>query len=203
MNARARLLFVLTGPAGVGKTSLVNGLRERMSNLYFCTTATTRQPRTGEVHGVDYFFYPEERFLSLVAEGAFLEYARVPPPDGSLYGTPREQVEEAFARGQDVFLQVDVQGARSIRALVPETVTLFLRSPDMETLRRRLEARDTETAIEQEGRLRNAEVEMGYEGEFDYSVVNRDGALEHTLDEVSQIIENERRKQEGGVGHPA
>src|SRR5439155_10619293 len=162
---------------------------------HFCTTATTRPPRPGEVHGVDYFFYSEEHFLSLVASGAFLEYARVPPPDGPLYGTPRAEVEDAFAQGQDVFLQVDVQGARSVRALVPDTVTLFLRSPDIETLRRRLQGRATETDVEQERRLRNAEVEMGYEGEFDYSAVNDDGALERTLGEVAEIIEDERRRR--------
>src|SRR5207247_7223662 len=125
--------------------SLVNALRTKMPDMHFCITATTRPPRPGEVHGGDYFFYSEEHFLSLVASGAFLEYARVPPPDGPLYVTPRAAVEHAFARGQDVFLQVDVQGARSVRALVPDTVTLFLRSPDLEALRRRLQGRATET----------------------------------------------------------
>src|SRR5437588_9755593 len=112
-------MFVLSGPAGAGKTALVQRLREREPGVHYCVTATTRAARPGERHGVDYYFYSEREFRDLKESGGLLEWARIPPTGSSWYGLPAAQVHEALARGQDVFAAVDVQGARSIKALIP------------------------------------------------------------------------------------
>lgn len=200
------LLFVLSGPAGAGKTELMQLLRATEPGVHFCVTATTRQPRPSERHGVDYYFYSEEEFQRLAAEGAFLEHARIPPGVGYLYGTPKAPILERLPRGEDVFAQVDVQGARSIRAQVPGAVLIFLKPPDPETLRRRLVGRGTESAADLERRLENARTELGCEPEFDYSVVNADGQLEAAVTHVRSILRTagqraaEARRSGPGVG---
>jgi guanylate kinase len=183
-------LFVLSGPSGAGKTELMRILREHEPELHFCITATTRKPRPEERHGVDYFFYPEEEFLQLLDRGELLEYARVPPETGYYYGTPRSQVEPIISAGRDVFTQADVQGARNLRAQVPTAVLIFLKPPDPETLRRRLVGRAADTEPEMQRRLENAQAELGRETEFDYSVVNPDGALEDAVEQVRAIMRN-------------
>jgi len=181
-------LFVLSGPSGAGKTELMRVLKTREPQLHFCVTATTRKPRPGERDGADYFFYSEEEFLRLLDQRKLLEYARVPPDTGYCYGTPRDQVEPIIASGRDAFTQADVQGARSLRTLVPSAVLIFLKPPDVETLRRRLIGRAAEPAPEMRQRLENAQAELGRESEFDYSVVNADGALDEAVDQVRAII---------------
>ena len=172
----------------------MRALRAREPDLHFCVTATTRAPRTGERHGVDYYFYSEAEFLSLLDKGQLLEYARVPPETGYYYGTPRAEVEPIVVAGKDVFTQADVQGARSLRSQVPSAVLIFLKPPDVETLRRRLVGRAAEPAPEMQGRLANAQAELGCEPEFDYAVVNADGALEKAVAEVGAIIRAERAR---------
>lgn len=185
---------MLSGPAGAGKTVLVERLRLEEPDVYYCVTATTRAPRPGERHGVDYFFYSEGEFLRLQSQGELLEWARIPPPNGPLYGTPLAQVRAALARGQDVFLQVDVQGAESVRARIPQAITIFLKPPDLETLRRRLLDRATEPGAEIEARLQNARLEMAREPGFDYSLVNGDGHLEEALAGLRGIMREERSR---------
>lgn len=187
-------LFVLSGPSGAGKTELMRVLKEREPALHFCVTATTRARRAGERHGVDYFFYSDEEFLRLLDRGRLLEYARVPPGTGYYYGTPLDQVEPYVAAGHDVFTQADVQGARSLRTQVPSAVLIFLKPPDVETLRRRLTGRGAEAAPEMRRRLANAQDELGSESEFDYAVVNRDGALDEAVDQVRAIIRDVRAR---------
>jgi guanylate kinase len=171
-------------------------LRAREPQLHFCITATTRTPRAGEHHGVDYFFYAEDEFLRLLDQGGLLEYARVPPESGYYYGTPRDQVEPIIASGRDVFTQADVQGARNLRAQVPTAVLIFLKPPDPETLRRRLVGRGAEAAPEMRRRLENAQAELGRELEFDYSVVNFDGALDDAVERVRAIMREARERAE-------
>ncbi len=191
------LVFVLSGPAGAGKTALVSALRERKPDLYYCITATTRPPRPGERHGVDYFFYSEPEFLDLQTAGGLLEYARVPPGGPWLYGMPAAQVVEALQRGQDVIAGVsgiDVQGAASVRQRIPNAILIFLKPPDFDTLERRLRQRGTESAEDMERRLQNARTELAREPEFDYTVINPDGGLELAVDEVVSIMQRERSR---------
>lgn len=195
-NPPGALVFVLSGPAGAGKTAVVKRLRTAEPDVCFCVTATTRAPRPGERHGVDYFFYSEAEFSRLRDRAEFLEYARIPPPDGPFYGTPIAQVRGALGRGQDVFVQVDVQGKESVRSRIPQAITMFLRPPDPQTLRERLVRRGTEPGPEMEARLQNAHAELSREAEFDYSVVNADGRLEQAVAEVRTIMREERDRPE-------
>src|SRR5439155_23250875 len=187
-------LFVLSGPSGAGKTELMRLLRVRQPDLHFCVTATTRPRRAGERDGVDYHFYSERDFLRLLDQGKLLEYARVPPDIGYYMGTPRDEVEPVLAAGRDVFTQADVQGARSLRAQVPTAVLIFLKPPDLDTLRGRLVRRATESEAEMRNRLANAQAELGFEPEFDYSIVNPDGRLEEAVAEIEAIIRDERKR---------
>ncbi len=163
-------------------------LRSREPDLRFCVTATTRQPRSGERHGVDYYFYGQDDFLRLIDEGKLLEYARVPPDAGYYYGTPRAEVEPIIDAGGNVFTQADVQGARSLRVQVPTSILIFLKPPDVATLLRRLLSRGAETTPEMQRRLANAQAELGCESEFDYSVVNQDGALDEAVEQVRRVM---------------
>jgi guanylate kinase len=197
--ARGRL-FVLVGPSGAGKTWLVRALRTREPNVHFAITATTRAPRPGEQHGVDYFFYDEREFNALLDQGAFVEHARFPPGDGRWYGTPRTEVTDPIDQGHDVLVQVDLQGARSIRTVVQDAVLIFLKPPDVATLRNRLVGRGTEPTPEMERRLQTAIAELQAEPEFPYVVVNRDGQLDAAVQEVCQIMERERNRREDESG---
>jgi guanylate kinase len=197
--ARGRL-FVLSGPSGAGKTALMTRLRAREPDVHFAITATTRAPRPGEQHGVDYYFCTEQEFRQLLDWGGFVEHARIPPPDGCLYGTPRTEVTEPIQHGKDGFVQVDVQGARSIREIVPDAVLIFLKPPDVATLRSRLIGRGTEATPEMERRLENALLELASEPEFRYVVVNADGQLDAAIEQVREImrVERSRGHQERG-----
>jgi guanylate kinase len=170
-------------------------LKSREPDLHFCVTATTRSPRPGERHGVDYYFYDEAEFLRLIDLGKLLEYARVPPGSGYYYGTPREEVEPFVEASRDVFTQADVQGARSLRAQVPTAVLVFLKPPDVDTLRRRLLGRGAEGLPEMQRRLANAQAELGCESEFDYAVVNADGALDDAVEQVRAIMRGTRTRE--------
>ena len=170
--ARGRLL-VLAGPSGVGKSHVVAGLREALPELLFSVSATTRPPRPGEVDGRDYHFVTRERFDALIERGDLLEWAEV---HGGLQrsGTPREPVEQALGAGRPVLVEVDLQGARAVKALVPEALTGCVAPPSMEELARRLTDRGTDTPEQRERRLRTAIEEMAARDEFDEVVVNDD-----------------------------
>lgn len=187
-DRRRGKLFVLSGPSGAGKTALVDRLRVLEPHVHYCITATTRPPRAGEEHGVHYYFLSEAEFRELKRSGGLLEYARIPPGGSRRYGTPSAQVVEALDRGDDVLANVDVQGAASIKRRFPDAVLIFLRPPDIETLRRRLENRGTESAEDLVSRLQNARLELTREGEFDQVVVNADGELERAVERVASII---------------
>jgi guanylate kinase len=172
-DARRGRLVVLAGPSGVGKSSVIDRLRARLPELFFSVSATTREPRPGEVDGVHYRFVGPAGFDELIARGDLLEWAEI---HGGLQrsGTPREPVERAMAAGRPVLVEVDLQGARSIKAVLPEAVTVFLAPPSLDELAHRLRTRGTETPAQFERRLRTAREEMAARDEFDVVVVNDD-----------------------------
>lgn len=170
--SRGRLL-VLAGPSGVGKSSVVAGLRAALPELLFSVSATTRPARPGEVDGRDYTFVTRAGFDALIERGDLLEWAEV---HGGLQrsGTPRAPVEQALAEGRPVLVEVDLQGARSVKRVLPEAVTVFVAPPSMEELARRLTDRGTDTPEQRARRLRTAIEEMDAREEFDEVVVNDD-----------------------------
>jgi len=174
---------VLSGPSGVGKSTVVAHLRRRDPQLWLSVSATTRHPRPGEVDGVHYRFLGDDAFDRLVAEGALLEWASFA---GHRYGTPREPVSERLVAGVDVLLEIDLQGARQVRAAVPDAQLVFLAPPSWEELVARLTRRGTEAPEVVEQRLAVAREEIAAEPEFDVSIVNTD--VEEVCDRLVALI---------------
>jgi guanylate kinase len=185
------LLVVVSGPSGVGKTTVVERLLEA-SDYERAVTATTREPRGAEVDGVDYEFLTREQFEARVEEGGFLEHARV---HGNRYGTPKANVERILGRGGVCILNVDVQGAASIRGMVSPAMDVFLLPPDDAALEARLRGRGTDDAKTVEGRLETARDELARQGEYEVTVVNDD--LERCVAELAAVIEERRGTSEG------
>ena len=184
MTARG-ILVVLSGPSGVGKTVVSEGLQEK-SGYVRAITATTRPPRAGEEDGVDYLFLDRAQFEQRVEEGGFLEHAEV---HGKLYGSPRDGIEQQLAQSRVVLLLIDVQGAEKLRQDGVDALQIFLEPPGLEELRRRIEMRGVESEETMDLRLRNALSEMEQRDRYDRCVVN--GVLEETVEEVFSIIEEE------------
>jgi guanylate kinase len=176
-------VFVITGPSGVGKGTLIRGLMERLDALELSVSATTRAPRAGERDGVDYHFLSREEFDRRVAEGDFVEHADYA---GRSYGTLRSELEQRLAAGAPVVLEIEVQGARQVRAAMPEAVQVFIAPPSLQALRARLVGRGTDDAEEVERRLQVAERELSAQPEFAHVVVN--DRLEDALDELVGIV---------------
>ena len=175
--------FIISGPSGVGKSTILHKLFERRKNLYFSVSATTRAPREGEQDGVHYHFRTVEEFLSMIAENAFLEHAEFV---GNYYGTPARYVDEAMDRGDDVILDIELQGADQVHAKRPEVVRIFILPPSMEELERRLVSRGTETPEKIRGRLERARVEFESVHTYDYIVINDE--VEHSVRELDAIM---------------
>jgi guanylate kinase len=165
------LLIVISGPSGVGKDSVVKRLKERGYPFHFVVTATSRPPRPGEVHGVDYFFVSEADFKAMIRDDELLEHALVYE---QYKGIPKQQVREALASGQDVVMRLDVQGAATVKRLVPDAVLIFLVPSSEEELARRLSCRHTDTEQQIQRRLEITREELARLGEFDYWVMNAD-----------------------------
>jgi guanylate kinase len=165
-------LAVLSGPTAVGKGTVVQQIREQFPEVELSVSATTRAPRPGEVDGVHYYFVSDEEFDRMIAENELLEWATV--HNSYRYGTPRPPVDAAVAAGKRVLLEIDLQGARSVREQAPDSVFIFLLPPTWEELVRRLTGRGTEGPEEQAQRLDTARVELAAQDEFDYRVVNVD-----------------------------
>ncbi|MDT0308759.1 guanylate kinase [Streptomyces sp. DSM 44917] len=168
MTDRPRLT-VLSGPSGVGKSTVVAHMRKAHPEVWLSVSATTRKPRPGERHGVHYFFVDDEEFDKLIANGELLEWARFA---GNRYGTPRRAVQDRLAAGDPVLLEIDLQGARLVRASMPEARLVFLAPPSWEELVRRLTGRGTEPPEVIERRLAVARTELAAEPEFDVTLVN-------------------------------
>ncbi len=179
-------LFVVAGPSGAGKGTLIEELLRRYTTAWLSVSATTRKPRPGESHGVQYFFLDEATFRAKADRGDFLEWAEV---HGNLYGTPKESVLESLEAGRDVILEIDVQGARQVREKMPDAVGIFVMPPSLEELERRLRGRGTESDNDIERRLRNAREESRAAEEYGYVVVNDD--LRRAREEFCAIYEKE------------
>ncbi len=162
-------LTVLSGPSGVGKSTVVAHLRSVHPEVWLSVSATTRKPRPGEKHGVQYFFVDDDEFDKLIANGELLEWAEFA---GNRYGTPRRAVLDKLSAGEPVLLEIDLQGARLVRASMPEAQLVFLAPPSWEELVRRLTGRGTESAEVIDERLATARVELAAESEFDATLVN-------------------------------
>jgi guanylate kinase len=171
-TARRSRLVVLAGPTAVGKGTVSRHIRERYPDVLLSVSATTRAPRPGEIEGEHYYFVSDERFDEMIARGEFLEWATV--HNASRYGTPRPPIDAALAAGHSVLLEIDIQGARAVRAAMPEALLVFLLPPSWDELVRRLVGRGTESPEEQTRRLQTARLELQAQDEFDVRVVNRE-----------------------------
>jgi guanylate kinase len=181
-------VFVITGPSGVGKGTLIRGVMERLPELELSVSATTRAPRPGEQDGRDYHFLAPEEFERRVQAGDFVEHADYA---GRRYGTLRSELEQRVRRGAPVVLEIEVQGARQVRAAMPEAVQVFIAPPSLDALRTRLIGRGTDGSEEVERRLGVAEQELAAREEFAHVVVN--DRLEDALEELAEIVSDEMR----------
>lgn len=181
-------LFVISAPSGAGKTTILKPILAQIPAIGFSVSHTTRQPRPGEIDGKDYFFVDVEQFLTLQKEGDFLEWAEV---HGNYYGTSQQAVMEALARGRDVILDIDVQGANQLHSHHDLTPTfIFIAPPSLAELERRLTDRQTETAATISLRLQNAKLELQAAEHYDYTIVNDN--LEHAKAMLTAIILEKR-----------
>jgi guanylate kinase len=188
-------LFVLSAPSGAGKTSLVNAIRGSLNDFAVSVSHTTRSQRPGEVHGEAYYFVDRPTFERMIAEDEFFEYASV---FGNYYGTARQTVESTLQQGRDVLLEIDWQGARQIRKLVPECVSIFILPPSRHTLEQRLRARGQDDAETIWRRMREAIAELSHYAEYDYLVVN--DHFETALSDLRSIIQSQRLRGDRQIG---
>jgi len=198
--SRHPLLVVISGPSGVGKDFLLDRLKARGGSYHFAVTATTRPPRPDEVDGRHYHFLTPQRFEEMLAAGGLLENAVV---YGERYGVPKAEVREALARGQDVVVRTDVQGAATIKGAVPQAVTIFLAPTSIAELEERLRLRGADSEEQLRLRLATARREMDAACHFDHVVVNAEGKLEEAVAEVERIIAAEKERPERGPVHIA
>lgn len=180
-------LLVLSGPSGVGKGTIVNELMKRRDDLCFSVSATTRDPRPGEVDGVSYFFVSKERFEEMIANEELLEYAQFV---SNSYGTPRAYVESKLEQGMNVILDIEIQGARNVCRMIPDAVSVYIIPPCYEELEKRLRGRGTETEEQIQGRLHTAIHEAEAADFYRYIIVNNQ--LEDAVNELDAIITAEQ-----------
>lgn len=185
--ARKGILFVISGPSGVGKGSITKAVMKRMKNIKLSISATTRLPRTGEVSGREYYFIDQPAFIQMIDNDLFLEWAKV---YNNLYGTPRHFVDHNLDKGQDVLLEIDIQGAIKVKEKMPAGVFIFIAPPSIEELAQRLINRGSDSPESMEVRLASYKWEMEQYRHYDYIVLNKE--LDTAVDTVCSIINAER-----------
>jgi guanylate kinase len=182
-------MIILSGPSGVGKDTIAQLiLAQRPDDFQFVVTATTRPSRAGEVHGHDYFFVNSDEFARMINEGELLEYAIV---YNDFKGIPKQQIREALASGKNVLMRVDVQGAATVKRLIPAAISIFLSTPSEEELARRLRQRKSDSGEGLNLRIATARQEMKRLSEFDYCVVNAEDEQERAVEQILSIVEAE------------
>ncbi len=183
------LIIVVSGPAGSGKGTVIKLLREMIPTLEVSVSATTRDPRPGEVEGVHYYYVTKEKFEEMIASGEILEHTYY---CDNYYGTPKSELERLSSAGRDVILEIDVNGAMQVKKLFPDSIAVMLTPPDAKTLEARLRGRGTETEEVIRRRLDRAKEEMKLLHEYDYIAVNRDGKADECAELLRGMIEAER-----------
>lgn len=183
------LLLVLSGPSGAGKDAVLSRMKELKVPLDFIVTVTTRHRRPEEKDGIDYHFISEENFKTMITAGELLEFANV---YGNLYGVPKKPVKQALDRGRDVALKVDIQGADTIKKILPQAVSIFLTAPTMQELTTRLRRRNTESKTDLDLRLQTAIEEMKRLHSFDYVVINQQQKIDSVVADIRAIITAEK-----------
>lgn len=186
---RAPLLVVFSGPSGVGKDTVIRAVKGSGFDIHHVVTCTTRPPRVGEVNGRDYYFVTKDEFARMIACHELLEYADV---HGWRYGTPMAEVKNAFGRGQDALLKIDVQGGLQVKRRIPQAVFVFLSPPTVEGLLGRLRSRQTESLQELEQRTRDAHFELAQRNAYDYVIVNQEDDVDTAADQLKCIITAEK-----------
>lgn len=185
------LLIVVSGASGTGKGTVCKKILADLPGVAYSISATTRAPRPGEVDGREYYFISRDEFKAWIDDGKFLEFAEV---YGNFYGTPLNKIEERLKRGEDILLEIDVQGALNVKRKMPEGVYIFLLPPSLEELKRRIEGRGTETPESLNRRLANAAAEIKIGLEYDYVVVN--DSVDNAVAQIKSILAAERCKVE-------
>lgn len=180
-------LIVVSGPSGVGKGTLLHEYTQGKENLSYSVSATTRSPRPGEVDGKDYYFLTKEEFLNRVEQGNILEYAQY---NGNYYGTPKDKVDQVLAAGQDIILEIEVQGALQVKEKCPDALLIFIMPPSWEVLRQRLVGRQTEDEATINNRLAIAKGEIRQAEKYHYIVVNNN--LQQAVEQFSHIVDANR-----------
>ncbi|MFC1951146.1 guanylate kinase [Chloroflexota bacterium] len=185
------LLIVISGPSGVGKDTVIGEIKKRQHNIHHTVTCTTRAVRTGESDGVDYHFVSEDQFKQTINEGGFLEWAEV---YGNLYGTPKPQIRQALKSGLDVIAKVDVQGAISIKEIVPDALYIWISAPSLKKLDERLKKRNSDSQKDIELRIETAHREIESVHIFDYVVINEEGHPDKAASQILNIMAMEKNK---------
>ena len=183
------LLIVISGPSGVGKDTVLEKMRERNPSLYYTVTVTTRAIRPGETEGIDYIFISRDAFIKKIENKELLEWAQV---YGNYYGIPRDQVEQALSQQRDVVVKIDIQGAATIKRLLPEAMFIMIAPPSMEELEQRLKQRKTETPKDLQLRIATARKEMESMYLFDYVTVNHHDRIEEVVSQIEAILTAEK-----------
>jgi len=183
------LLIVLSGPSGVGKDAVLTRMKKLGCPFHYVVTATTRSQRAGEKNGVDYHFLSQEEFQQMIGKGQLLEWAKV---YGNYYGVPRDEITQALSKGMDVIAKVDVQGAATIKKILPKAVFIFLMPPSMENLELRLKQRHSESSDDLALRLKKAKEEIKSLSLFDYVITSYQGKLDWVVSQIDAIITAEK-----------